>query len=69
MDQLDQPARLGFRTQGEEEHRDFQIFSDLVAVFGYANRGWLQGSQPEQLLDPVIDLALVGGGGGAVFRQ
>jgi len=62
MDQFNQPSKLGILTNGEGEHGYFQIFSDIIAVFWYANCGWLQGSQPEQLFDPFIDLALVGGG-------
>ena len=69
MDQLHQPSRLGIRTQGERENGDFQIFPDIVAVFRYADGGRFQGGQPEQLFNPLVDLALVGGGGGAVFHQ
>ena len=69
MDQFHYSRHFCADTRRQTQHRDFEIFAHVVAICGHADRCGLEGGKPEQFFDPLIDLALVGGGGRAVLKQ
>ena len=69
VDQLGEARRLGRRAQRHGEHRDFQILTSLIPVFGNANVAGLEGGKPQELVDPFHDLPPVGGGGITLLHE
>ena len=63
--------RVGFAAvrKRDGEHGDLQILPHLVPEGRHADIGGLERGDPEQFLDAVLNLALVGGGGRALFQQ
>jgi hypothetical protein len=51
------------------EHGNFQVFPRFVAISRHAYRVGLERGQPVDVFDALVDVALVGGGGGTVFQQ
>ena len=51
------------------EHGDLQILAHVVPEGRHADIGGLERGDPEQFLDAVLNLALVGGGRRALFQQ
>ena len=63
--------RVGFGSGAERdgEHGDFQVLPHVVPEGRHADVGGLQRGDPDHFLDAVLNLALVGGGGRALFQQ
>ena len=70
MNQFDE-ARAGFGRGAQRcgEDRDLQILAHVVPKGRHADIGWLERGHPDHLLDTVLNLALVGGGGRTLLQQ
>ena len=55
--------------EGEAEDVDFGVVAVGVAMLGHADRVRLEGGQPADLVDPVCDRPLVGGGRGPLLEE
>src|SRR5579862_4973901 len=69
VQQLQQPRRLGRGPQGEAQHGDLQILPHFVAILRHANGRGLERRQPDQLLDAVVNDALVGDSGRTILKH
>ena len=70
MDQFGQARGFGAGREASTVSTAISRYSRIVVLkTGHADIGGLEGGDPEQLLDAVLNLALVGGGGRTLFHQ